>query len=126
MPFAKEIMGGGFSPGQARAIGGTTNTALAATGSTQTDAALVTAGQTIVTGADGTKGVILPAAEVGDFVVLINNSASALKVYPPTGAAINVPGTSLGAANTAYSHTTFAGCIYRCFNSTQWVVLKGS
>ena len=81
-----------------------------------------------VTAADGTKGVILPAANPGESVQIVNDSASTLKVYPPSGAAIGVPGTSFGAAsaNAAYSHTTYAVCVYTCYSSTLWTVNKSA
>jgi hypothetical protein len=126
MPLASELVGSGFSPGQAAGAGGTANTALAATGSTQADAALIRAGSVIVTGADGTKGVVLPAGMVGDSVYLANSSASALKVYPPSGAAIWVPGTGAGSANASYSATANSVTEYKCVSATQWFVNKSA
>lgn len=125
MATAKEVMGGGFSGGQALAMGGVEG-ALAATGSTQTDAALVGTSMTIVSAADGTKGVILPAGSIGDELTIFNNAASTLKVYPPTGSAISVAGTGLGTANTAFSQLTFKATFYKCFTSTQWVAITSA
>jgi hypothetical protein len=125
MALARELMGVGFSSGQASGIGGQSNSALAATGSVQGDAATVNAGMNIVTGADGTKGVIL-AGQPGDSVVIFNSSASTLKVYPPTSAAIAVPGTGLGSANASYAHTTFAVVSYTCLSNTQWLPNKSA
>ena len=125
MATAKEVMGGGFSAGQAKALGGGYST-LAATGSAQGDAALVTASMTVVSAADGTKGVILPAGEVGDEIWVFNNSGSTLKVYPPTGSAIAVPGTGLGSANAAFSHLTYKTMIYKIFTSTQVVPITSA
>lgn len=126
MALSREVIGGGFSAGQAKALGGSSNTSLASAGSTQTDATLIKSSIVIVTGADGTKGVILPAVPVGDSILVVNNAGSTLKVYPPTGAAITVPGTGLGSANAAYSHTTFAVAEYFCVSSTQWAVQKSA
>lgn len=119
MALSKDIMGGGLSAGQAKAIGGNYN-ALTALGSAQTDAAPITASMHIVAGADGTKGVIL-AGEVGDSCWLFNNSASTLKVYPDTGAAIAVAGTGLGTANAAFSQLTYKATIYVKVTATQWL-----
>jgi hypothetical protein len=119
MALAKELTGA-FPPGQAKAIGGQ-GASIAATGSAQADAATLTAGICIVTAADGTKGVIL-AGEVGDEVWVFNNSASTLKVYPESGAAICVPGTGLGSANAAFSHLTYKPAIYKKQSTTQWFV----
>jgi len=120
MALAKEMMGGGLSAGQAQAINGQYN-AIVAAGSAQGDATTLTSGMSIVTAADGTKGVILPAGQVGDEVTIFNNSASTLKVYPPSGAAIAVVGTGVGSANTAHSALTYKTVTYTCFSSTQWV-----
>lgn len=119
MALAREIMGGGISAISALAIGGGAGS-LAATGSVQGDAALIITSTNIITAADGTKGVILPACQPGESVDLFNNSASTLKVYPPTGSAISVAGTGLGSANAAFSQLTYKATRYICQSSTQW------
>lgn len=124
MALAKNLMGVGFSSGQAGAVGGN-YTAYTAAGSAQSDATPVNAGLSIVAGADGTKGVIL-TGQVGDSVTLFNNSGSTLKVYPDSGAAIAVPGTGLGTGNAAYSHTTYAVVTYTKVTTTQWVPNKSA
>lgn len=65
--------------------------ALAAAGNSQGTAAAITETTTIVSGADGTKGVILPAdAPIGAvFEVYSSVATNGLKVYPPTGGDIN-------------------------------------
>jgi len=118
MSLARNNVLRGFSPGQA--VGGTVNTAIAAAGSTQANATTVNADLGIVTGADGTKGVIL-AGQAGDSVTLFNNSGSTLKVYPPSGAAIAVPGTGLGTGDAAFSHLTYKTVTYVCLSATQWL-----
>ena len=88
---------------------------VAATGSTQTDAASVSDGLTLVTAADGTKGVKLPAAIAGRTVILKNGAAAILKVWPASGDGINaitVDSNYVLAANTsslliAYDATTW-------------------
>lgn len=124
MALAKQLMGVGFSAGQAGAIGGVYST-YAAAGSAQTDATTIGSGLSIVTAADGTKGVIL-TGQVGDSVEIFNNSASTLKVYPDSGAAIAVPGTGLGTANAAYSQTTYSVVWYTKITSTQWLPVKSA
>jgi hypothetical protein len=125
MTLASEYVQAGISGPQAVAFGGGAQ-ALAATGSTQGNAALIGASSVIVTAADGTKGVILPAGMPGDEVDVINNSGSTLKVYPPSGAAIVVPASGMGSANAAYSQTTYSCCTYKCFSATQWSVNKSA
>jgi hypothetical protein len=114
----------GFSAGQARGLGGG-YAALVALGSTQDNAAPITASAHVVTGADATKGVRL-VAEVGDSVWLFNSSASALKVYGSTGEAIAVPATGLGTANAAYSQTAQSVVQYLHITPTQWLLVKSA
>lgn len=119
MATSKEIMGGGFSAGQASALGGQ-YASITAAGSSQTDAATVTASMAVVAGADGSKGVVL-TGNVGDEIWIFNNAGSTLKVYPDSGAAIAVVGTGLGTANTAFSQLTYKLTLYKKFTTTQWV-----
>lgn len=124
MALAKELMGGGFSGGQAGAVGGQYVT-VAAAGSTQTDATPITASMCLVTAADATKGAIL-TGQVGDELWVQNSSASTLKVYPPSGAAIAVPGTGLGTVDASYAHTAHAVVLYKCVSTTQWLPNKSA
>lgn len=117
MTMAREMLGGGISAGQAAALGGQNNT-VASTGSVQTDAATLNSSNNVVSGADGTKGVILTGAQ-GDEVWVFNNAASTLKVYPPVGGAIAVPGTGTGTTNAAFSHLTFKTVQYKFQTNTQ-------
>ena len=93
----------------------TINSAVAAAGSTQADAASVKEGFTRVTGADGTKGVILPAAEAGTIVRIKNATAAILKVYPASGDAINA-----GAANAAFSVPASTSVTLVAEDGTTW------
>lgn len=125
MALSKDVMGGGFSAGQARALGGN-YASVAATGSTIADAALLTASNCVVTAADGTTGVQL-SGNIGDSVNVFNDSGSTLKVWPGTSSeAIAVPGTGLGTAAAAYSHTTYAVVTYTKITATQWLVNKSA
>lgn len=124
MALAKELMGCGFSAGQASGVGGQYS-AITAAGSSQATGTVVGASMSVVASADGTKAVTL-SGQPGDEVWLFNNSASTLPVYPPSGAAIAVPGTGVGSANASYAHTTYAMCIYKCLTTTQWVVNKSA
>ncbi len=65
---------------------------VAAAGTNQATATAVTAQFTTVTGADGTKGVILPSPRVsGEYREqhIYNSGTSPLKVYPPVGSTLN-------------------------------------
>jgi hypothetical protein len=122
MAYAKELVLGGFSAGQAAGAGGQTNT-VTALGSTIADAAQLHASMNIVSAADGTVGVQLRGGMPGDEVWVFNNAASTLKVYPNLStSAICVPGTGLGTAGTAFAHLTYKTAVYKCVSSTQWFV----
>ena len=92
------------------------NASVAATGSTYADAAAVTGyGLTVVTAADGTKGVILPTAVAGG-IVYVKSTAGILKVYPATGGTINALTATTGAYSTAAAGVT----ILVASSATQW------
>lgn len=103
-------------------------TSVAATGSTTTDAALLSPlGILHVTAADGTKGVRIQGGTVTDRsnyspLLIVKNSDAAnaiLKIYPPTGGKINAGSTDAAlsmAAKTAALFVTFDG-------GTNWVSL---
>lgn len=78
---------------------------IVATGSTNADAALLGFGFNVVTGANATKGVILPAGRDGNCVSIKNNAAAVLKLYPPAGMAINALTVTTGALSMAANTT---------------------
>lgn len=89
---------------------------VASAGSAQGDAASVTADITTVTGADGTKGVILPAAVPGKVMRVYNAVATnGLKIYPATSGTIN--GGSADAAITIEGKTL---CYLVGIDGTNW------
>jgi hypothetical protein len=96
------------------------NPDVAAAGSAVTDAAQLSSGFTVVTGADGTKGVKLPATPVAGTVVIIKGTtAGVLKVWPDAAATINAIGSN-GALSLA------SGAIPAIFiakSTTQWYSL---
>lgn len=93
------------------------NGTVAAAGSTVSDATQLSAGFTIVTGANGTLGVKLPAAPTAGTIVYIKGTtAGVLKVWPDAAATINAIGSN-GAMSLA------SGAIPATFiasSATQW------
>jgi len=91
--------------------------AIAAAGSTQADGTLLTEGLNVVSAADGTKGVLLPLNPAPGTQVIVKNTAaaSALKVWPAVGAAINAI-----AANSAYSVAAATPSLLIAQTATQW------
>lgn len=101
---------------KAAASTGAASGTVAATGSVQGDAAAIPTGDfVVVTAADGTKGVILPTPTAGQQILVKNNAAAILKVYPATGGAIN--GLS---ANAAISMAANTPAIFAASSPTQW------
>ena len=89
----------------------------AAAGSTRADATAMTASFNWVTGADATKGVVLPAPTAGRIIALKNDDTAnaVLKVYAPGSAQINgVAGT------TAFSVAAKKACFFVAYDTTDW------
>ncbi len=97
MSRAFQVMGAGFSAGQAIAMGGTINNAVSAAGTTQGTATTLTAANNNITVAAANSGVILPQGQVGDDFWIINTGANACYIYPASGAKINALATNAGA-----------------------------
>jgi len=93
---------------------------VAATGSAQGDAAAIATGFTHATAADGTKGVVLPAAAAGKVCFVKNADAAnaVLKVYPNTDDAINAI-----AANTALSMAAKTSAVFIALDATTWYTI---
>jgi len=96
---------------------------VAAAGDAQANAAAITTGFTLVSAADATKGVKLPAAVAGAVCIVKNNVAAVLKVWPATGDAINAESVN---ANDVLAASTSA--TYVAYDATTWysIPLLGS
>lgn len=82
----------------------------AAAGNSVANATAMTAEFNTVTGADGTKGVLLPVAAANEIVTVVNTDAvNALKVYAITGSQINALGSTVAFTVTAGQTATFVG-----------------
>ena len=92
---------------------------IAAAGSAETDATLLTGSTNVVTASDGTKGVILPRGKRDTQVEVINTvSNQTLKVYPDTGGKIN----ALTATTGAFSQPGGARAMYVCDADLHWYI----
>jgi hypothetical protein len=99
----------------------TRNANLAATGTNLATAAQLASGFTLVTGADATVGVKLPATPAAGTLVIVKNEDSAnavLKVYPDAAATINAI-----AANAAISLAAKVSAIFIADSTTQWYTI---
>ncbi len=88
---------------------------VAAFGSVQGDAAALADGFSLVSAANGTKGVVLPAAAAGGLCVVKNNANAILKLWPNTSDAID----ALGADN-AMSVPAYATLVLVAYDVTTW------
>ena len=129
MTLAKELCGVGIAPIAAQVIPNGTVAAVTATGSSTLATAVErSAGVNRITGSDGVR---LPACEAGGSVVCINDTGSSIKVWPPLGGAIQIPGTSFGSAvaGTAGTLTTYSTATYTCVvsgSASLWSVNKSA
>ena len=118
MTIAKDVMGGGFSAGQAQALGGTVAMTVSAAGSTISDATALTASNNYVTTVASGAGVILPNGVIGDAVQIYNAGANPLKVYPPNSGSQKIAPLAAAAAVLCPTNTMMG--FYK-WSSTQWV-----
>lgn len=84
MAAAREMMQGGLSAGQARAINGFQNLTVSAAGSTLATATALVASHNVVTTVSASQGVVLPNTEIGDEYFIYNATTTPLTIYPPT------------------------------------------
>jgi hypothetical protein len=118
MAFPSRVQGAGQSGGATTAICGDVQAAVTATGSSATDALSVSA--VVVRSATTTSGtgVKLPTVEVGAMMVVRNDGAESLTVYPQTGTTINGSASDTIAAGKAN--------LYFGTSATTWVSLDGA
>ena len=118
MALASNIMKGGWSAGNAKAVNGAVATGLTATGTTLGTALGLKADTNVFgTVASGT-GATLPSCEIGDSCEVYNGGANSLTVYPDTSSVqINAlaagSGFLLGTNTMAYA---------RRVTTTRWIV----
>ena len=93
--------------------------AVTAAGSAIGDAAQLSQGLNVVTGADGTKGVILPVAVPGMQVIVKGVTAGVLKVYPKSGSTIN----ALSAIAAISLASGAIPAVFVASSATQWYTL---
>ncbi len=90
-------------------------TTVAATGSTQANAAQLIEGFNAVTAADATKGVLLPAATPGAEVIVKNVAAAILKIWPASGDQVNAV-----TVDNAFSIAASTSVLLIAYDTTTW------
>jgi hypothetical protein len=89
---------------------------VAAAGTNQSNAAPLTATVNKVTGADGTKGVRLPAPKrAGQIIIVYNAGTVNLHIYPHSGGSI-----AAGAANAPVTLPSILTSIFVAVSTTEW------
>lgn len=123
MPYAKRVMGGGTSAGQANAIVGGASDGIVATGSTYADAYQLAPVNAVRIGtSSASTGVKLSVGGPGDSVAIYNNSGQTQLIYPPSGAQIN----ALTATTQGFSMTDGLKASFYCTSATHWFAVLGS
>jgi predicted RecA/RadA family phage recombinase len=92
---------------------------VAATGSTQADAAPITTGFTKVTNDSAAKGIALPAAVAGAVCIVKNSYAGVTKVWPCVGANDTINGAAAD-ATMVNGLPASTGCIFVALDATAW------
>ena len=118
MAFPSRVQGAGQSGGATTSICVDVSAALTATGSSATDALQLSAVVSRVSTAAASTGVKLPAPEAGAMMVVRNDGANTITVYPPTGSTINGSASNTIAAGKAD--------LYFGTSGTTWVTLDGA
>jgi len=117
MALAMNIMKGGWSAGNAKAVNGAVAIGLTAIGTTITTALDLTADTNVIATCASGAGVQLPSCEIGDSCEIYNGGANACAVYPDASAnqvnALTAGNAFLLAPNTM--------CYVRKISATRWI-----
>ena len=97
------------------------NAAVSAAGTTQGTATSIANDIIVVTTASASQGVILPASVPGVQIVIINTTAVAVNVYPPSGGQVDSLGT-----NIAFSLPTNGKIMFMATTNTQYYTLNAT
>lgn len=117
MSLAKDLAGIGMVPEQAVRLG-FTDTTLAGIGTTQPTAAVIKSNLVTATTAVGQTAFVLPSnAELMVPYIVVNSSATAALIFPPTSGSINGGTVTTGSVSLAQN---LARVFYRV-SSTRWI-----
>lgn len=122
MAIPSRLMGAGAGALLANTACGGASAALVAAGTTNANAIRLTDEiNAVATVAAGT-GVRLMPVEVGSFVVVSNQGANPLLVYPGSGAQIN----ALTATTGGFTVPVGTGALFFGVSGTRWVAIAGA
>lgn len=115
--LARDIMGGGTSAGQAKAINGRVKTAISAAGTTLSDATQLDSTTNVLGTVASGAGVKLFNGEIADEQVVYNGGANQCIVYPHSSTG-TINQLSAGTGMTLPQYTV---CRYKRTTSTAWI-----
>lgn len=118
MAFPNDVQGTGLPGAVATAICGNVGNLLTAAGSSASDALQLAAVINRVSTTAASTGVKLQTAQTGAEVVVANDGANTLTVYPATGATID------GAASVSIATTKRR--IFKAVSPTAWFSILGA
>ena len=118
MALARNIMRGGWSAGNAKAVNGAVAIALTAAGTTRATALALQADTNVLGTVSSGTGVSLPSCEIGDSCEVYNGGANSATVYPDA-AANQINGLVAG---NGFLLATNTMCYARKVSSTRWIV----
>jgi hypothetical protein len=121
MAYVNDLAALGLSPQVSRRIGLGVKLGMAAAGndSQANGAALIEGHINEITTVDGSNNSVrLPKPSIGDTVVVVNDSASTLNVFPHVGGKING-----GTDNAKTTQATKVNNTYQAISSAKWVKL---
>ncbi|MND34764.1 hypothetical protein D3C80_253860 [compost metagenome] len=116
MSLATDLAGIGLAPEQALRLG-YTKTTKAGVGTAQSGAAAISTNLIVATTASGQTAFVLPStAELMVPYIVVNTSATAALVFPPSGGAINAAG-----ANASVSIAQNVSRVFYRVDTTRWI-----
>lgn len=119
MAIARDIMGGGTSAGQAKAINGRVNSAVSAAGSALASATQLNSTVNFVSTVGASAGVKLFNGEIGDDMYVYNGGANTLTIYPHSSSGI----INQLSAGTGVSLAQYTAMYFRRVTSTRWIAM---
>lgn len=119
MSIARDIMDGGTSAFQARAINGRVATGISAAGTTLATATALAATTNALSTVAASSGVRLFNGEIGDTMEIYNGGANSVTVYPHSASGI-INQLSAGSGHLLAQYTT---AYYRRITSTRWIAI---
>ena len=118
MALARDIMGGGTSAGQAKAINGRVNSSVSAAGTTISDATQLDSTTSFLSTVASGAGVKLFNGEIGDTMTVYNGGANQCLVYPHSSSGI----LNQLSAGTGMVLPQYSSCGFTRVTSTRWIV----